>query len=260
MITHQFDDTIRIIPVGDVHLGAIEHDQKAWEDFLLRIRAADDTYVILLGDLLNNNTRSAVGNPFDEILRPMEQKKIMTEYLKPLADGDKILAMVNGNHEYRTAKESDQDLSYDIACRLGIENLYRPNMAFIKISLGRRGKSDDKQPNVSYHIACVHGNAGGALSGGVVNRNERSAGIIENCDCFLVGHSHKGMLTRPSKIVIDTHNNAVVLKSYLVASAESWMTYGGYAARKQLVPAEHGNPFVLTLINSKTSKRIEVTW
>lgn len=262
LITHHFDDTIHVIPIADVHLGALEHDSKAWEEFLQKTVASPNTYVILLGDLLNNSVRgSSFANPFDEVLRPMEAKKMMVEYLKPLAEAGKVLACVSGNHEYRTELAADQNPSYDICAKLNIEHLYRPNMAFVKIGIGHRGK--DPRPSVSYTLACIHGNAGGALTGGVLNRNERSASYISGADVFLVGHSHKGILTRPKQIVIDPHNNRVTLQSYLVASAESWLDFGGYAARKMLTPAEHGNPFVLTLNNSTRKgldKRVEVTW
>lgn len=259
IITHHFDDTITIIPIADVHLGAIEHDQKAWESFLQNAMSAPNTYCVLLGDLLNNSTRGAsFANPFDETMRPMQQKKQMTEYLKPLADAGKILACVSGNHEYRTELAADQNPSYDICVKLNVEHLYRPNMAFVKIGLGHRGK--DPRPLVTYTLACIHGNAGGALSGGVLNRNERSASYISGVDAFIVGHSHKGMLTRPKQLVVDPYNNRVSFKSYLVASAESWLEFGGYAARKMLTPAEHGNPFALTLVNDKRNKRIEATW
>lgn len=83
---------------------------------------------------------------------------------------------------------------------------------------------------------------------------------MEGLDCLVVGHSHKGALTRPQRLVIDAHTEKVLPKSYLVVSAESWMTYGGYAAQKMLQPAENSNPQKLHLKKSRDYKRIEVTW
>lgn len=260
MVVHRFPDTVHVIPVGDVHLGAIEHDTSAWEEFIQNVLNAEDTYLILLGDLINNNTRSAVGNPFDEVYRPQEQKRIMTEHLKPLADANKILCVCSGNHERRSSKESDQDVTYDICSKLNIEHLYRQNVVFMKIALGSRGKPDDKQAKASYHFAVTHGGGGGIYTGAAVNRNERWGNIIEGVDALIVGHTHKGTLTRPSRIVIDPYNSTVSVKSYLVCSAESWMEYGGYAAQKMLLPSEHGRPQVLHLMASNHDKRIEVTW
>lgn len=257
MITHRFADEITVIPVGDVHFGAIEHNQQAWERFCAKVKDEPDTYLILLGDLVNNNTRSSEGNPFDEVVRPRMQKQIMTEFLTPLKD--KILCAVSGNHERRTsAKESDQDITYDIMARLGVEDLYRENVAFMKLSIGTRER--DKSPNVSYTFVVTHGAGGGIYTGAAVNRNERFGNIIENMDCLVVGHTHKGTVSRPTKIVIDRKNDLVTMPSYLVVNAESWMTYGGYAAQKMLLPSEACCPQRLRLSRSRDYKRIEVTW
>lgn len=254
MVTHKFGDEINIIPISDVHLGAIEHNRSAWESFVKSV--PDNTYLILGGDLVNNGVRSSVGNPFDEVYRPSEQKKIMVEYLKPIKD--KILCAVSGNHEARSRKESDVDLTYDIMSKLDIEDVYRENAAFMKISLGER--PDDKSPKVSYTFCVTHGAGGGIYTGATVNRNERFGNIIENLDCLVVGHTHKGTITRPSKIVIDRKNSTVTMQSYLVVSMESWMSFGGYAMRKMLLPAETAAPQKLRLVNSKENKRIETTW
>lgn len=257
MITHRFPNEITLIPIADVHFGAIEHDTKAWEDFCAKIVNEPNTYLCLVGDLVNNNTRSSVGNPFDEVVRPREQKRIMTEFLTPLKG--KILAAVSGNHERRTsAKESDQDITYDIMARLGIEDLYRENVAFVKVSLGTRER--DKSPEVSYTFVITHGAGGGIYTGAAVNRNERFGNIVENMDCLIVGHTHKGTVSRPTKIVIDRKNDLVTMPSYLVVSAESWMTYGGYAAQKMLLPSESSHPQRLLLKRDRNNKRIEVTW
>ena len=72
MILWHFDDEIDIIPVADVHLGAIEHNAKAWDEFLLKVKEEPKTYFILVGDLIQNNVRSAVGSPFEQVWRPME--------------------------------------------------------------------------------------------------------------------------------------------------------------------------------------------
>ena len=259
MITHRFDDEITVIPVADVHLGAIEHDQKAWESFCTKVKDEPNTYLCLVGDLVNNNTRSSVGNPFDEVYRPREQKRIMTEYLLPLKN--KVLCAVSGNHERRTsAKESDQDITYDIMARLGIENLYRENVVYMKISIGTRATTKAKCPNVSYTFCVTHGAAGGRLTGNPVNRAEEFARTVQNLDVLIVGHSHKGSVTRPKRIVIDDKNNVVKEVSGVIVGAESWMQYGGYAARKMLLPAEHGFPQRLRLSRSRDYKRVTVTW
>lgn len=256
MITHHFDESIVIFPISDVHLGALEHMKKEWLEFCDMIQKTPNTYLILGGDLINNNTRSSVGSPWDDTLRPREQKKRMVELLKPIKD--RILCCVTGNHEARSLKDADDDPTYDIMTKLDLEHLYRPNMCFMKVSLGRR--KTDNTPIQSYTFTVTHGAGGGIYTGATVNRNERFGNVIEGLDCLVVGHTHKGTITKPSKIVIDRKNNKVTMSHYTVISTVSWMNFGGYALKKMLLPSHVADPQKLKLHMNQHNKRIEVTW
>ena len=257
MVIHKFDNSITVIPVSDVHIGALEHNKTKWESFVKSVLKEPDTYLTLGGDLVNNSTRCSVANPFDEVLRPREQKQRMVEYLKPLAAEGRILCAVSGNHEYRTTKETDQDITYDIMSKLDIEDLYRENAVFMKVGLGKR--SNANKPVASYTLMVQHGAGGGIYTGATVNRNERFGNVIDGLDCMIVGHTHKGTVSKPSKIVIDSNNNTVSLKSYTVVSTVSWLNYAGYALRKMLLPAESCEPQKIKLRCSQ-QKRIECLW
>ena len=258
MIVHRFpeNDSITIIPVSDVHLGASEHYEEEWKSFVKKIEDSPNTYVMLLGDLINNSIRTSVANPFDEVMRPREQKRMMVEQLKPIKD--RILCSVSGNHERRTMKDSDIDISYDIMAKLDLEHLYRENMAFVKIGIGKR-TSEDK-PNVTFMFGCTHGSGGGIYTGAAVNRNERFGHVVEGLDCLVVGHTHKGTVSRPSKVVINSNAEKITMKSFTVISAESWLAYGGYAAQKMLLPSESGNPQKIMLGGKSNKKKLEVLW
>lgn len=258
MIVHRFNTPIKVYPVGDVHYGALEHRQKEWSSFCERIAAEPDSYLVLVGDLVNNSTRTSVANPFDEVVRPRDQKEHMAEYLKPIKD--RILCAVSGNHEYRSKRESDTDITYDILARLGIEDLYRENAAFMKVALGER-KSEPKAIT-AFTFAVTHGTGGGIYTGASVNRSERFGNVIDGCDCLITAHTHKGTVSRPSKIVIDSKNDTVSVKPYTVVSCVSWLAFGGYALRKMLLPSDTGQPQCLGLVmdKSRRSKRIEVIW
>lgn len=254
LIVHQFPSDITVIPISDVHLGAIEHNARKWQEFCKAIEEEESTYIVLGGDLINNSIRTSVANPFDEILRPSEQKRRVVEYLSPIRE--KILCAVSGNHEARTMKDSDQDITYDIMSKLDLEDVYRENAAFIKISLGKRGNGN---PVCSYTFCVTHGAGGGIYTGATVNRNERFGNVIDGLDCLIVGHTHKGTVTKPSKIVVDTHNNCVSIKPYLVISSVSWLNYGGYAMKKMLLPADTSCPQRIRLVSTH-DKKMEVIW
>ena len=254
MITHHFPNNydITIFPISDVHLGASEHMEKEWSEFCRHIEETPNAYIVLGGDLINNSTRNSVSNVFEETMRPREQKKVIAEMLMPIRD--RILCSVSGNHERRSGKDADDDPTYDIMCKLDLEHLYRENMAFVKIRIGK--KDADGLRNPTYMLTVTHGAGGGMLTGGAVNRNERFGYVIDGMDCLIVGHTHKPFVTQPSKIKIDPYNNKVDIKPFKVVSSSSWLNYGGYAAQKMLLPSSHA-PQTITLCGNR--KDIKVT-
>ena len=255
VIVRRFDSAIKIACISDVHYGALEHMEREWKNFIQKVLADPNMYLILNGDLINNNTRSSVGSPWDDTVRPREQKKHMVEFLKPVKD--RILCCVSGNHERRSLKDADDDPTYDIMAKLDLEDVYRQNAAFMKLQLGQRCPSDDRA-SATYTFAVTHGSGGGVYTGATVNRNERWGNVIEGLDCLVVGQTHKGTVTRPSKIVFDPRNDIVTMKDYLVVSSVAWQNYGEYALQKMLLPSMTGNPQILHL--SDKDKYIEVRW
>ena len=260
IIERRFDKSIKIYPIADVHLGSINHNKKAWEEFIKSAAEDENAYFILNGDLVNNNNGGikTPGTPWEDNIRPREQKAMMCEYLQPIRE--RILCIVQGNHEARN-KPIDNDITYDIACKLDIEDVYRETAAFVKVCLGEKthGKNYNVNPRQTYIFCVTHGSGGGALGGGVLNKNERFAtGALEGVDCLIVGHTHKGQISRPSKMIADRHHGMVIVRDMLVLSCVSWQNYGGYALRKMLNPSSVANPQILTLEERKHN--ISVTW
>lgn len=253
LITKHFPENrdIKIFPVADVHLGAAEHMEGAWREFRTAVLEDPDAYLVLGGDLVNNATRSGVSNVFDEVVRPREQKRLMAEMLMPLRD--RILCAVPGNHEGRSGKDADDDPLYDILCKIDREDVYRENIAFLKIQIGNVKADGTRNP--TYILTVAHGSGGGMLTGGAVNRSERFGMALDGCDVLVTGHVHKPFNTYPGKIKIDAFNNKVSVKPFHVVSCSSWLEYGGYAARKLLLPAGHA---AQKIILSGTSKSIKI--
>ena len=225
--------------------------------FIGTVAQTPNVYLILGGDLIDNGTRSSVTNPFKATMPPSQQKKEMARILEPVRD--RILCLVTGNHERRSGKDADDDPVYDIAAKLDIEHLYRENIAFVKIQLGRdryRQGNNDCSKRPTYVLAVTHGSGGGILTGGAVNRNERFGYVIDGMDALIVGHTHKPYMTQPSKILVDTRNNRISFKPFKVISMTGWLSYGGYAAQKQLLPSSH---CLQTLTLKGNTKEILVT-
>lgn len=245
------NEDILVVPIADVHLGAAEHMETAWREFRTKVLETPNMYLLLCGDLINNATRNSVSNIFEETMRPSQQKKLMAEMLMPLRD--RILCAVPGNHEARSGRDADDDPVYDIMCKLDLEDLYRENIAFLKLQIGNIEGNGQRNP--TYVLAVAHGSGGGVLTGGVVNRAERFAFALDGCDVFVQGHSHKPFISHPGKIKVDGQNNRVSVKPFHVVNASSWLEYGGYACRKLLLPSSHVSQKILL---SGTSKDIKI--
>ena len=256
VIVRRFDSAIKIACISDIHFGALEHMEHEWNSFIQKVLADPTLYLVLGGDLINNNTRSSVGSPWDDTIRPREQKRLMVEALKPIKD--RILCCVSGNHERRSLKDADDDPTYDIMAKLDLEDVYRQNAAFMKLQLGQRSNSEPNKGRCTYTFVVTHGSGGGIYTGSTVNRNERWGNVIDGLDCLIVGHTHKGTVSRPSKLVFDPRNDLVTIKDYLVVSCVAWQRYAEYPLQKMMPPASTGNPQVLHLHDEE--KYIEVRW
>ena len=256
IIQHKFPkrNDIRIYPIGDVHLGAAEHMAAEWERFCDSVLEDPNAYLVILGDLLNNATRSSVSNVYEETMRPRDAKRLMCDMLAPLRE--RILVFVSGNHEKRSLRDADDDPTYDIACKLDLESLYRENIAFVKIQMGERLHTKGLE-RPTYTLVVTHGAGGGALTGSAVNKSERFGYVVDGADALILGHTHKPFITQPNKIFIDPRNNRVTFKPFKVISCTSWLSWGGYAAQKMLPPTSHA-PQIITLCGKRKELRVQM--
>lgn len=259
LIVHQFygGHDITIVPIADVHLGSEGCMQQEFIDFVNRIAETPNLYVILGGDLIENATKSSVSNVYRQTMSPMEQKKMMCKILEPIRD--RVLCANGGNHERRTSRDCDQDLTFDICAKLDIEDRYRESIAFVKIQMGipeKDGTRTKGSARPTYVLAVTHGTGGGILTGGAVNRGERFGYLLDGADALVLAHTHRPWTSQPAKIKIDTKNNSVSIVPFKVINATSWLRYVGYPIQKMLPPSSHCIQY-LTL--SGKNKELRVT-
>jgi hypothetical protein len=80
---------------------------------------------------------------------------------------------------------------------------------------------------------------------------------------MIVGHSHKGAITKPGRIVVDLRTNTITRRKTVVVSSESWQSFGGYAMRKMLNPSgeiDADNPQTLILSGIRYKRNIKAIW
>lgn len=258
--------TVTIYPVGDLHLGSIGCNERAWSDFVNYIQSDDDAYIVCVGDMMDNGLKtSKIVNPFDQKYRPSEQKNILAGYLKPIKH--KILACVSGNHEQRS-KDSDDFPLYDVFCRLDIEECYRQGTAFLYLQIGNR-ESNEKdrgrrnRPEQTYNIVLTHGVGGSARQIGTgLNNGVRFGQSIDGADCIVTGHTHTPTICKPSKTIFDPHQDEIRTSPFAAVQCASWLSYCGYPLQKMMTPQtawDNNNPQKIQLCAVRNSKLIRVS-
>lgn len=247
LITHKLDSElpyINIYPIGDLHIGSPEFEEgvlKKWSD---KVENDNRSKIVIVGDMVDNALKDSKTDAFKAKMRPQDQKRELQRVLEPFRD--KILGAVGGNHEDRSMRASDSCPLYDVMCKLDLEDLYRENMAFIKVNLGQRTK--DRQ--VSYSIVLAHGNSR--------NKTENFSYAIDGMDVFVTGHTHQPTNRFPAKIVIDAHNEVVRMVPFTHIVVPSMQRYGGYALKGMYMPQNNTKIPVITLMGD--SKEVSEHW
>src|SRR5690606_42121984 len=107
-----------LVPLGDVHIGAAEFDERFFLRKLEWIAAEPNRFAIINGDLLNMAVRYSKSDIYSEVIRPQDAKRWALKALRPIAD--RILSATTGNHEERRSEEHTSELQSreNLVCRL----------------------------------------------------------------------------------------------------------------------------------------------
>lgn len=223
---------ITVYPLGDVHLGSFCCQEEKFAKLVERIASEEDSYVVLIGDMLDNATKSAkVGVPWDNRLRPSEAKRLMANYLEPIKN--KVLGCVSGNHEAGRNKDVDDDPMYDICAKLDIEDRYRSSVAFIHLKFGAKSGANLRNP--AYNICLTHGAGSSIYVGGSAARGERFISATD-ADLLVSGHTHKPANLSGARFSINNSHGRVFIERWQYVVCSSWLDYTDYAAKAMLTP------------------------
>ncbi|MBO7673661.1 MAG: metallophosphoesterase [Atopobiaceae bacterium] len=246
--------TIKVWVCGDVHVGAENCQLKEFERWIAEIENDPDAYVIFTGDLMDTATKSSVGDVFHG-MNPREQMEYIHDTLYNLAHEGKILAMLTGNHELRVARETSIDPLYDVAVRLGIQNVYRRDFAAVRIRMSSTEVRDNsKGTRIAYSILAFHG--------GSDFKVRQMANNVEGFDALVTGHSHQPVTRIPAHLCL-TNANKIMLREVVQVTGCSWCDYAGYGARGMFQPQVQSRPQALVLHwvgSNNADKRLTVEW
>lgn len=224
---------------GDLHIGSAKYDNSIVKQRIEEVLADPEARVILLGDLINNSTKTSVGDCYNEPLSPMEQIKLATEILRPIKD--RIIAIVSGNHERRTYKTDGIDLTYFLATELGIADVYNYTACCCIIRYAKSGKLSKIAT-----LYATHGDGnGGKLVGGKANGMSKRGQLID-ADVVVTGHTHTPIVFSEASYKIDERHNRIQLHEQLFVNCGATLEYEEYAELYGMKPSCKRHP-VITL-------------
>ena len=239
---------IKIITIADWHIGNPTCNYQLIREELEYIKRNENVYVILNGDILENITKTSLGDIYTQQMSPMEQMRMAIELLTPIKD--RILCINPGNHCERSYRTDGVDLMRIIARELGLEDKYSIASCVLFIRLGeselniRESNGSGKRRQICYTVYVVHGSSGGGSIGAKSNAVAKLQGIIDT-DIYVMSHLHSPNTFKESYYRVDTRNSAVSLvdKLFVITGAKvDWNN--SYAEKKSLKPSSLVNPVI----------------
>lgn len=239
--------SIQIQIFGDEHIGDEHCDLNRLKERIAYVANTENAYCVLNGDVIDNATKTSIGDTYAAELNPMEQLKTAVELFEPIKD--KILAITHGNHEARTYRKEGIDLSYLLASQLGLRERYTPTSALLFIRLGKESKcrkmtSDkNKVRPICYTVYMLHGSGGGRKEGAKAIRLADMASIVD-ADIYIHNHTHLPMVMKQAFYRTDTRNSTFAVVDKLFVNGAANLNYGGYGEAQEFKPASKQSPVI----------------
>lgn len=240
-------ESVEIHTFADEHIGDEQCDLKRLIERIEYVKNTPNAYCILNGDILDNATKTSIGDTYTQVFNPMEQLSRAVELFSPIKD--KILCITHGNHENRTYKKEGINLSRLIAEQLGLSDNYTSTSAVLFIRVGEYS-SGHKETNgsgkirqICYTMYVLHGSGGGRKEGAKAIRLADMASIIDT-DIYIHSHTHMPMIMKQAYHRIDERNNAVALITKLFVNTAANLNYGGYGEAAEFKPTSKDTPTI----------------
>lgn len=235
---------VSIIPIADTHLGDPLFDRDKLDEVLYFV-VKNDAKIMLLGDIITAELKHTIGNIFKTKLNPQEEIEIAIDIFRPLKD--RIIGIVQGNHEKRIEKETGLDVSRILALELGLVDFYDPDSVLLDIKLG---KNPHGKPYI-YTILGFHGWGSGRKLGGKLDKAREGKNIVHDADVYVVGHYHSVFFGAESLRYYDKRTDKNYSLSQFIVGANGFLRYGDYSERLALLQQVCG----ITIINLSGRER-----
>jgi hypothetical protein len=199
IIVNSRSDTVRIKPLGDIHLGVRNSDEELLQEEIDDINNDPNCYWIGMGDYVEAiKPRIDRRMDFRTLADWIETKDLadivrvqshrFLDYVYPIRH--KCIGLLVGNHEQKVELRDDQGIVDHMAVELGTKNLSYQCM--VRLLIERKIKSK-KNPSKEILIYANHGSGGGRYVGGKINKIIGAATSWE-ANVYLMGHVHEKLV------------------------------------------------------------------
>lgn len=170
-------------------------------------------------------------------MNPKESLNYAAKLFEPIKE--RILCIVNGNHERRIYKDVGFDILETLALKLNAH--YAGDECYLKIKVGKAtGKKGNGLP-IIYSCYVTHGWGSGRTPGSKVNNLTKLADIVL-ADIYIASHTHFMTSHQDIYLVPDkSHNKLIEMKRTFVSSG-AFLKRGGYAVAKGYPHSKLGSP------------------
>ena len=232
-------EQIELHTFADEHIGDEHSDVKRVLQRIEYVKNTPNAYCILNGDIIDNATKTSIGDVYTQTCNPMEQLERAIAIFEPIKD--KILCITHGNHENRSYKKEGINISRLIATQLGLVDRYTPTSATLFIRLGKEPRNHNRK--FRYTVYVLHGSGGGRKEGAKAIRLADLAGIIDT-DIYIHSHTHLPMIMKQAFHRVDTCNSTVNFVDKLFVNTAANLTYGGYGEAGAFKPSSTDTPVI----------------
>lgn len=238
---------IELHTFADEHIGDQHSDVKRVLQRIEYVKNTPNAYCILNGDIIDNATKTSIGDTYTQVFNPMEQLERAVEIFAPIKD--KILCITHGNHENRTYKKEGINLSRLLAAQLGLAERYTATSAVLFIRFGanssglKETNGSGKLRKICYTVYVLHGSGGGRKEGAKAIRLADLACIVDT-DIYIHSHTHLPMIMKQGFYRIDKYNSMVALIDKLFVNTASNLDYGGYGEAQAFKPSSKDTPVI----------------
>jgi len=223
MIVKKYPEDMQVLhiyAIGDVHVGSPDFDESAIRKKLKIIQEDPAGVLALCGDLGNFGLKTSITNVYHETMSPKAQIEFIYRLFDPIKD--KIVAAVPGNHEERITKEVGTNCPlYDLCVRWGIQDVYRENVAIVKLAFGIH---HGKQQNTFVGVV-THGSSRA--------RHKKFIAGFDGVDFAISGHTHTPEYSPHGKIRVNSIKATASHVPYKEIIVDANMKPGGYGLKKE---------------------------